>query len=67
VVRDCESRKGPSMTAEAIKATLIVEAIVKDIEGRSGLGNVWEEIDSVVREEILDTWKDIVLSRLDGK
>ena len=55
------------MTAEAIKATLIVEAIVKDIEGRSGLGNVWEEIDSVVRGEILDTWKDIVLRRLDGK
>ena len=38
----------------------IVEKIVDDLKGRSGLGNMWEEIDEETREEIKETWRLII-------
>lgn len=36
----------------------MVDAIVKDISGRCGLGNAWEEIDEDIQEEIMRTWAE---------
>ena len=49
------------MTAEAIKARIIVDAIISDIKGRCGHGNSWEEIDDAFRDQIRDEWTTIVL------
>jgi hypothetical protein len=38
------------------KATLIVEAILKDLKGRRGLRQEWDGIDRDIQEEIIDVW-----------
>ena len=38
-----------------------VRAIVDDLQGRSGLGNEWDNIDDVIKTEIVETWERIVL------
>jgi hypothetical protein len=38
-----------------------VRAIVDDLQGRSGLGNEWDNIDDFVKAEIVETWERIVL------
>jgi len=48
------------MQIDEVTIDKIVEDIVKDIEGRSGLGNEWEEIDSGIRGEIKEKWADII-------
>lgn len=47
------------MTIDKI-AENVVNDIVSDIEDRSGLGNEWEQIDDGVKQEIIESWKDIV-------
>lgn len=37
----------------------IVEAIVRDLTDRMGLGDEWEDIDSEVRKEIRAEWRTI--------
>lgn len=44
----------------------IAEAIVRDVEGRKGLGDEWGSVDADVREEILETWTSIVEQTTDG-
>jgi hypothetical protein len=40
-----------------------VDAIIKDLKGRSGLRHAWENIDADIRAEIRQTWIEIVESR----
>ena len=35
----------------------IITCIVTDLRGRKGLGDEWDNIDSDVRQEIIDEWK----------
>lgn len=42
------------------KATRVVERIVEDLMGRAGLGNVWDEIDEEMQQEIEKSWAKIV-------
>lgn len=51
--------------SNAEKARRIVNCIIEDIKGRSGIGNEWEEIDEETRQEIALEWKDIVLGVLE--
>lgn len=37
-----------------------VKAIIRDLAGRSGLGNEWEQIDKEIQEEIEREWQRIV-------
>ncbi len=39
---------------------IIVDKIIKDICGRTGLGNEWDEIDSETQIEIKLTWQRII-------
>lgn len=51
------------MTIEIVSpeaAALIVDAIIADLTGRSGLQNEWEDIDAITQAEIRETWKRIV-------
>ena len=43
------------------QARQIVEEIVVDLCGRSGLQNEWEQIDPETTNEIMDKWVAIVL------
>ena len=47
------------------KATMIVDAIIKDLRGRRGLKHEWEMIDEDVQEELTDTWIRIAEKVLD--
>lgn len=38
----------------------IVDAIVRDLRGRKGLGDEWSAIDHDIRDEIIETWREIV-------
>jgi hypothetical protein len=46
------------------KARRIVEKIVRDLEDRRGLRQVWEEIDDDIRKQIKKTWADVVAVEL---
>jgi len=41
-------------------ADKIIDEIVKDIVGRSGLGNEWDGIDDSIKNEIKLEWADII-------
>ena len=45
---------------EKEKASEIVDKIIADISDRSGLGNEWDMTDSDIRDEIRNTWIEIV-------
>ena len=45
------------MTAE-----IIVDRIIEDLTSRRGFRQAWEEIDDDIKEEIRDTWIEIVRS-----
>lgn len=47
-------------------AQLAVDMIVDDLTGRSGLQNAWEEIDDDIRDEIVDKWRKIIETAMDG-
>jgi hypothetical protein len=42
-------------------AKKIVEALITDLTDRKGLGNMWEEIDQDIQEEIMTKWVSLVL------
>lgn len=42
----------------------IVAAIVDDLTDRRGLKHEWYQIDDDIKEEILTTWRQIVIERL---
>ncbi len=53
------------MTPEEVeqeKAEQIVDKIISDLSGRSGIGDEWYGIDSDIQEEIKEEWIGIVLS-----
>ena len=52
------------MDADAVKATLIVDKIIKDLSDRRGLRHEWEKIDEDIQQEIRDEWRNIVLTFL---
>ena len=45
-------------------AKKIVNEIVRDIEDRSGLGNIWDELDYDIQLEIREKWEEIVNEEL---
>jgi hypothetical protein len=49
-------------TDQEIFARRIVDRIIADLTGRSGLGDEWNEIDANTLAEIRQTWTDIVIS-----
>lgn len=49
--------------AEAI-AEEIVDAIVADLRGRSGLDGAFDSIDEDTRKEMLDTWRGLALAQI---
>jgi hypothetical protein len=48
------------------QAITAVERIVRDITGRKGIGNEWEEIDGDVRGEIMVKWVEILMEECAG-
>ena len=42
----------------------IIDDIIGDISMRSGLGDVWDQIDEGTKQEIKKEWKKIILSEL---
>jgi hypothetical protein len=44
----------------------IANAIVRDLSGRRGLGDEWDNIDSVVQEEIKDEWAALIRKHIDA-
>ncbi len=50
------------MTLE--KANKVVQGILKDLTGRRGLRQEWEQIDGDIQQEISDTWTGIVAAAL---
>lgn len=49
------------------KAKKAVFDIIKDIEDRRGLKNVFEDIDGDIQDEIIDTWISIVANIYDNQ
>lgn len=47
------------MRAE-FKIALIVDKIINDMSGRKGLGDEWDNIDHDVRDELRETWEQLV-------
>lgn len=46
------------MTSERIES--IIDLIIDDIQGRSGLGSEWDAIDDDIRDEIRAEWFNII-------
>jgi hypothetical protein len=44
----------------------IVDAIVRDLSDRRGLGDEWGNIDSDVRKEIKEVWAGLVRKHIDA-
>ena len=38
----------------------VVDAIIRDLSDRAGLGNEWDAIDSDIQDEIRDAWIEII-------
>lgn len=47
-------------------ASKVVETILDDLKGRSGLGDVWDQIDPATQYEITSAWKEMVEKHLGG-
>jgi hypothetical protein len=50
----------PREKALARDAYVTALAIVADLMGRRGLKHAWQEIDQDVRDEIVQTWSEII-------
>lgn len=48
------------------KEKQIVFDIVNDFTDRRGIGQEWDQIDESIQEEIMETWIDIVKTKLDS-
>lgn len=46
------------------RAELIVDALILDLSGRTGLGDEWDRIDSEISAEIRARWIDLTISKL---
>lgn len=46
------------------RAIEIVQAIYRDLHGRRGLRQTWDDIDADIQEEILEAWTAIVETKL---
>ena len=44
------------------QARIAVAAIVKDLSDRRGLRQEWEQIDDDIREEIRETWAELIVA-----
>lgn len=53
-----------STTPYTETAKKIVDDIVDDMNGRSGLGNELEQCDQEILQEIRDTWEALIVERL---
>ncbi len=49
---------------DAVENTVL--AIIKDISGRKGLGDEWDNIDGDVQAEIQQAWEEVVNAHLRG-
>jgi len=49
---------------EVTKEEEIVFDIISDFTDRSGLSQEWDQIDEGIQEEIIETWIDIVETKL---
>jgi len=56
--------KGDAVMSLIPPAALAVQAIIRDLADRKGLGNEWEQVDDDIREEIEKKWTDIVARRM---
>ncbi len=45
-------------------ASKIVAEILKDLRGRKGLGDEWDQIDDEIQQEIVGRWAEIAISCL---
>lgn len=45
-------------------ATEMVNDLMADLSDRSGFGNVFDELDDEIKQEIIDTWKNIAAQYL---
>lgn len=43
----------------------IVAAIVRDIQGRKGLGDEWDMIDPEIKDQIVERWRQLARQLLD--
>jgi len=42
----------------------IVEAILDDLQDRSGLQNAWDDCDADIQDEIREKWRELVLQAM---
>jgi len=47
------------------KAEKIRDAILRDVTGRSGWGNEWDMFDDEIRDEIKETWLELIEAELE--
>src|SRR5437899_6401383 len=47
-------------------AEKIVDEIISDLSDRRGLRHEWDQIDDEIKDEVRDTWIDIVNSHMEG-
>lgn len=40
----------------------MVDRIIEDLSDRKGLQNEWENVDAVIRAEIKEEWRDIIMA-----
>ena len=64
--RNCRESKG-EYTRVPNPIDLIVEAIVKDIRDRRGIGHEWDQIDAETRFEIRRVWASLIADILSRK
>lgn len=58
------SPKALEANAHVKTARCIAQSIADDIEGRSGIGDEWCQIDRGTQREILRTWTEIIEGEL---
>lgn len=47
-------------------AAKIIDALIVEMSGRSGIGDEWDGMDDDVRDEIREAWIALVLEESDG-
>jgi hypothetical protein len=50
------------MAVSRTEAERIVDAIIRDLSDRSGIGDEWHQIDEDLQAEVRDTWIELAMN-----
>jgi len=62
-----QHKEPDTMSDETPDYKTIVDSIVRDLTGRGGLRQSWDNIDEEIHEEIKDAWAKIIENGMNGK